>query len=276
MAIINHDDLSKNVFIVEFGHKCQLIPIVRQDSDAIDPSEGESFPDTVRREQKNRKIDICTNACWYDLSLNGKSDVFLGDDPVSANETTNQGTALLPSNKRYGNPSPLMAYVAQKEDLTWVFGMGDIPDNGFYTGIGGMCPLIINGLKYGDGNKYSKVIDGSNIVGEPREQDREFLIQRNNNKYVALLEASRDTPGIGKIGFGITPEGKCYVAVQAHQNPGMTFDDFRDIFINFGCNNAVSGDGSDSVFMFRDGDFVVKSNELKELTMTFGVGFKDV
>lgn len=29
-------------------------------------------------------------------------------------------------------------------------------------------------------------------------------------------------------------------------------------------------------FMFRDGDFVVKSNELKELTMTFGVGFKDV
>lgn len=77
MAIINHDDLSKNVFIVEFDHKCQLIPIVRQDSDAIDPSEGESFPDTVRREQKIEKLIFVQMLVGMICPLMGKVMFFL-------------------------------------------------------------------------------------------------------------------------------------------------------------------------------------------------------
>lgn len=157
-----------------------------------------------------------------------------------------------------------------------MFGEGDVPVKGFRTGIGGMCPLIINGLKYGTGNKYSKEINGAIIVGKPRDQDIPFLIQRNNNKYAALEKAAKAEPGIGKIGFGVTTEGKCYVAVQSHFNPGMNFNDFRDIFVGFNCHNAVAGDGSDSVFMFRDENFVVERAHNKVELMTIGLGFKDI
>ncbi|WP_051880691.1 hypothetical protein [Buttiauxella noackiae] len=274
MAVKYHDIPGKNVYIVEFDAKCKLVPIVRKDAD-LNGNE-ELFSDTIKRAQAFGKFEVCTNACWFDVTSLGKSDALLGDDPVSANETINQGIALMGTGERYGNSSPLMMYAAQSNNLSWEFGSGDVPTSGFYTGIGGMCPLIINGLKYGTGNKYSKKIDEAIIFGKPREQDVPFLTQRNNNKYAALEKAAAAMPGMGKVGFGVTSKGKCYVAVQSHYNPGMSFNDFRGIFLAFNCINAVAGDGSDSVFMYRDNVFVVESAHNKVELMTIGLGFKDI
>lgn len=274
MAVKYHDISAKNVFIVEFDCKCKLVPIVRKDADS--ENNEELFSDTIKRAQAMGRFEVCTNACWFDVTSLGKSDALLGDDPVSANETINQGIALLGNGERYGNSSPLMMYAAQRQDLSWQFGQGDVPSSGFRVGIGGMCPLIINGLKYGTGNIYNKKINGAVIVGKPREEDIPFLIQRNNNKYAALEKAAAAMPGMGKIGFGVTAEGKCYVAVQSHYTPGMSFNEFRDIFLKFKCVNAVAGDGSDSVFMFRDNTFIVESAHNKTELMTIGLGFKDV
>ncbi|HHA1349773.1 TPA: hypothetical protein ACOEER_000804 [Enterobacter ludwigii] len=274
MPVKYYDNSAKNVFIVEFDSKCKLVPIVRKNADS--KNNEELFSDTVKRAQTAGRFEVCTNACWFDVTSLGKSDALLGDDSVSANETINQGIALLGTGERYGNSSPLMMYAAQRNDLSWEFGEGDVPSSGFRVGIGGMCPLIINGLKYGTGNKYSKKIDGAVIFGKPRGEDVPFLIQRNNNKYAALEKAAAAMPGIGKVGFGVTTGGKCYVAVQSHYNTGMSFNDFRDIFLSFNCVNAVAGDGSDSVFMFRDSTFVVESAHNKVELMTIGLGFKDV
>jgi len=273
MPVINHDDASKNLYITEFN-RCVMVPIVRQDKDAQNPAEGELFSTTVIRSQSLAGFEVCINACWYDLTFAGKVDAASGDDPVNASETLNQGIALTADNQRYGTSSPQMFYAAQDKNLSWKFGMGDVP-NDMRTGVGGLCPLIINGLKYGTGNKYSRTgLKGATLTGAPLPEHARYLIQRNNNKYAALETAANNDPGIGKVGFGVTADGKCYVVVQAHRRPGMSFNDFRNIFVNYGCVNAVAGDGSDSVFFYRDGQFHVRSNHNKEETMTIGIGFK--
>ena len=66
-------------------------------------------------------------------------------------------------------------------------GQGDLNNKqGFYTGIGGLCPLIVNGLKYGISNTYNKTLTGAVLKGEPLPQHKKYLTQRSNSKYAAL------------------------------------------------------------------------------------------
>jgi len=189
---------------------------------------------------------------------------------------------VLANATRFGNPNPDQFYAAQNKDLTWKFGFGNLPrDQNIRTGISGLCPLIINGLKYGTGNKYkSGVPEGAPVTGAPGAKYEPYLIQRNNNRY-ASLAGTKYPSGTGKAGFGITATGRGYVIVQAHliQGGGVTFDVFRDKFISLGCTNALACDGSDSVFMYRGGAFVVDSairvSHNKIETMTCGLGFKE-
>jgi hypothetical protein len=279
------------LYIVEV-ERGVLVPIVR--------TREELFSDTVLKAQKSFDLDVCINGVWYDVPrLLDRLDLVDGDDPVPASATVNEGEALLANGARFGTPEKDLFYGAQKKDFTWTFGKGNLPQTGFSTGMSGLCPLIINGLKYGVGNKYSKgVPGGAPLTGEPGKKHAPYLIQRNDNRY-ASLNNHKYGSGVGKAGFGVTKSGTVYVIVQAHRSPGVTFDQFRDKFIALGCHNALACDGSDSVFMYyknRDKKDPSKTSKTKKdpsetknpfivndaiLTdhnkiesMTMGIGFK--
>ena len=168
-----------DLHIIKISGKSRLIPIVRTGE--------ELFSETVKRAQSNAKLTVCINGCWYGLTNSGKADALTGHDPVPSVDTLNEGFALLGTGTLSGHSAPNMFYIAQKLDYTWFMGQGDLTKNqGYYTGIGGLCPLVFKGLKYGDGNLYSKELKNSKLTGEPLPAHKPFLIQRNNNRYAAL------------------------------------------------------------------------------------------
>ena len=250
--------------IIKIKGKSRLIPIVRENE--------EFFSDTVIRAQSKANLTVCINACWYDVTPSGIADAYAGHDPVLAQETSNQGFALLGTGKRHGKSSPLMFYIAQKIDYSWYVGQGDVPEKGFYTGVGGLCPLVVNGLKYGTKNIYSKTLKDPVLNGEPHPQHKSYLIQRSNRKYNDLYAGDNRA---GRAGLGFDKNGNLIIIVQRHGAGGqISYDGFRDMFISFGCVSAVSVDGSDSVFLWYGGKFQFKAGETKNETQTFGIGIR--
>lgn len=206
------------------------------------------------------------------MTKSGYIDVIAGHDPIPTQDTINQGFALLGTSKRYGNSSPLMFYIAQKIDYSWHAGQGDVPEKGFYTGIGGLCPLVVNGLKYGIKNLYSKKLQNPILIGEPNPQHKPYLIQRSNRKYLDLHGADNKA---GRAGLGFDKNGNLIIIIQQHGAGGqVSYDGFRDMFISFGCISALSVDGSDSVFLWHDKKFQFKAAEDKDETQIIGIGIR--
>lgn len=246
--------------------KVRLTPIIRE--------EEELFSETVLRSQKAAKFTLCINGSWYGSTKDGIVDAFVGNDPVPAKETINEGIALRGDGKPLGRSSPLMPYIAQKRDYSFEMGIGDpSPNKGHFTGIGGLCPLIINGLKYGETNLYNRELRGAVLNGEPKEAHKPFLIQRSSSRYAALLNNTDKTAG--RAGIGFTPTNDLIIIVQEHgTGGGTTFDQFRDLFISKGCKNACAVDGSDSVFLWYGGKVLFKAGNFKNLTQVTGIGIR--
>ena len=261
------------LFIVRID-SCLLVPIVRTSEEEASTGE-EQIETVVERAQKLGDFDVCINGVWYDYSY---LDAFDGSAPAAG--TKNEGEILLASGVRRGNPSPNGYYAAQRVNSTWEFGYGNLPASGFRVGVSGLCPLVINGLNYGVGNKYGKgVPNGAPPVGEPDPKYKKFLVQRNSNKFSALQKESKR---VGKSGFGVTKGGIGVIIVQPHgANTGVSMETFRDTFIGLGCDNAMACDGSDSVFMYRRQyddtlRFMCNPGSLKNASMTVALGFKSL
>jgi hypothetical protein len=266
VTIMDHGEL-----LIVRMEKLILVPIVRTPQE--EQTTGlETIKKVVERAQRLANFDVCINGVWYDYNY------ILSVANRPANTTVNEGEILLASGQRMGVSSEEGYYAAQRVDLTWEFGFGNLPSSGFRTGVGGLCPLIINGLPYGVGNIYKAgVPKGAPEEGEPAPEFKKFLIQRNSRKFTSLQKMS---PRVGKSGFGVTKDGVGFVVVQPHYaSRGVKTEQFRDVFINLGCIHAMKCDGSDSVFMYRkrpDGSLVFECSpgEIKNNSMTQAIGFK--
>lgn len=217
-------------------------------------------------------LTVCINASWYSLTTAGSIDAVSGNDPIPSKETINEGLVLLGTGKVYGSSYPALFHIAQKLNYQWVMEKGDISTkHGYYTGVGGLCPLLRNGLKYGSGNLYSKTFKNAKAVGEPLPEHLPYLIQRNDNRY-----ASMATKGVrsGKAGIGFNPLGHVVIIAQQDGTNGVSLDEFRDMFVRKGCNNACLVDGNDSVFLWYSGGFKFKSAENKDETQITGIGIR--
>jgi hypothetical protein len=248
--------------IIHITGKCRLVPIIRTDE--------EKFSETIQRTIEKGKFYATINGCWYGLTIQSKIGAVIGN-PTMSEGTLNEGIVKI-SNKLYGNSSPLMYYIAQRKDYTWLVGQGDPTLSEYYeTAVGGLCPLIIRGLKFGDGNLYSKQLSNARLTGNPLPDHAPYLIQRNDNKFAGL---SKLVISKGKAGFGIKNDGSIVIMVQPDGGQAMSYSSFRDSFINYGCNTAVCSDGSDSVFLTHGEIFLEKAGYFKDPSQTIGIGFK--
>lgn len=260
---------SGDYHIVTITGKSRFVPIIRETE--------ELFSETVLRSQKLANFTVCINGSWYDIDKSGYAETAIGN-AVHPNKITNQGIALRANGIPLGKSSPDLFYFAQKNDGSFEIGLGDPSSKkGHNTGLGGLCPLIHNGVRYGSKNIYKNQDKLSNPVinGEPKKEHIPYLIQRSSNKYISL--ASGENRRKGRAGIGFTAKGELVIIVQEDGKVGITtFHNFSDLFAKKGCTNACALDGSDSVFLWYGGKFIFEAGRMKNATQVTGIGIRAI
>ncbi|STZ62743.1 Uncharacterised protein [Moraxella lacunata] len=235
------------------GKKVRMTPIVQYGIYLPDP-----FSSTVHRasSKKMGDFDACINGQWYGYNIGTNA---------------NQGLSILANDKVYGMPSSGLWSISQTLDYQWIVKEGD-PTTQHHTGIGGLCPLIINSLLYGEKNVYTKS-DLQDVVsyGEPKPEHKKYLIQRSSTKFSTLNSKSL---GVGKIGFGIKSNGNVVIFLEEDKTAKMSYYKFRNLFEGEGCIHAFACDGSDSVFLYLNKKWKVRAALHKDNTQTSGIGFR--
>jgi len=255
---------------VLLDHTYQLHPIVR--------SKEELFVDTLRRDGAGMKVVV--NGSYYDVTVTGKVDAVVGNDPVDAKETTVLGQVVRNGRVITGSPYPDRFYFGQRlipstaTPWTYVADKGNPPaDATMVAAIGGVGPLVVGALKYGVGNAYVPGTKGPE-TGDPGAL-RPSLLQRNDNTFRSV-SAKPDARVSGKtVVASSTARGKLLVAVQPHgSSPGQTYAELADWLLNRGFDHAVFMDGSDSATLMVDGFIRISPAALKNSTNVLGVGFR--
>jgi hypothetical protein len=258
----------------------QYVAMLGPEMEIIRRTATELFSDTVRRDVASRNYRVAINGNQWDATLDGISDAMWGTDPVEASQTTPIGHLVTRGAIAAGSAEPNRFYVSyngpapipMRFTTTYSAGQGNPPLE--VSGMGGLGPLILNGLQYGTGNRYGPGVPaGAPAVGDPGPEHRPFLIQRNNYTYVDM--AARG-PEVGKVALAIHRESDMVlVLVQPDMAPtGMTLDQLRDKLAGVGTDDAVFLDGSDSAMLVVNGIFHVSQAETKNELTTSGLGFR--
>lgn len=228
---------------------------------------------------------VIVNGNFYDLTSSGMMDAMVGHDPVAANETTPLGQIIERGSLAGGASAAQMFYWAQvtlsgppapgqtqASMRAYESGFGDPPQAPTVReALGGLGPMIIRGLRYGDGNRYRPGAPATPATGQPPAASLPYLIQRNNNTFVSAAQRPRAT---GKTILGYAPDrDTILVVVQQDGSSGQTLETIRDRLFELSFTDAVFLDGSDSSCLWFDGSWRIMPGEDKDETNTIGVAF---
>ena len=180
--MINHNEVvdfaSGDVRTLLFRGDAELVPVVRR--------ENEFFTKTALKAYDKLGLDAVVNGEQYEISKAAWGPLAMRNSaPPSA--TTTIGEVINDGRTITGRSSPLTFFVSQSGeragDLVESFGMGN-PPQASAAGFGGGVPLIVNGLKYGSSNAYSKTLPDAPMVGDPGKYSGD-LVQRSNSGFAA-------------------------------------------------------------------------------------------
>jgi exopolysaccharide biosynthesis protein len=237
--------------------------------DIIYRTQEELFRTTMRSAYQKMPFVCAINGLQYSLTWSGKQDALVGDDPVPAFETTQDGFLISQGKVLGGRSAPQMFYLSYDYMGGYTFGKGDPPFKSA-RGVGGLGPIIIDGLPYGVGNLCKRPAKCPPSGPIPSSADG-YVQQRNNLTYAD--QQSRD-PSTGKAILATNKtEGRILVIVQPHGTNGTTFDDIKASLMILGCDNAVFLDGSDSAMLWNKGHPEVSQAPNKDETNTVALAF---
>lgn len=151
------------------------------------------------------------------------------------------------------------------------FGVGDPPTDADVA-LGGLGPLIIGGLKYGNGNLYKAGVPaGAPASGEPAAKYKPYLTQRNDLRYIG--QAAQGPRGKGGVAL-CRKERKMLIFVIPIDAPtGLSHDALRDKLAAVGIDDALFVDGSDSVMLMINNTWRVRQGDNKDELTTLALGF---
>jgi hypothetical protein len=234
----------------------------------------ELFTDFVDREAKARGLDVVVNGNYYDVTMTGKGFAFFGTTAGKGDRTTPLGQLIQNQAFIGGTSRPNHFYVSQTVGPLhdYDFGFGDAPVTGTGAAIGGVGPMIIKGLKYGDGNVYMPgTAPGAPTTGDPGANAGN-LIQRNNETFKDFNSMG---PRRGKTVIAYSSSADKVVVVHQPEGAatGITLEDLRDKLIDVGADNAIFLDGGNSALLFANFLWYTKPGDNKNTTNTIGVAF---
>lgn len=250
-----------SIYFIVISDDSEMSPVIR--------TEKELFTQTISSASSD--FEVLMNGNMYGVSSSGKWSALTGTNtPIEASKTTPEGQVIKNNQLEVGTSEPLMFYLAKKKEYS--FGFGNPPSDS-NSAMGGLGPIIIDGLRYGDGNQYSHdAPEGAPATGDPGDKYRKYLIQRNNSTYTSFSKLSART---GKAVIAHSrKEGKIMILMQPDGvSVGTSFNQIRDQLFDLGINDAVFLDGSDSVTLNVKGNMLISPGENKNQLTTTGIGF---
>jgi len=237
----------------------------------------ELFTTFVDREAPAAWLNVVVNGMFYDVTAYGLGWAVLGTTSGEGSRTIPLGQIVDSQRVVGGQSRPNHYYVAQALGpmSTYTFGDGDPPSSGQSAAIGGAGPMIINGLKYGDGNLYLPGGPPGPATGAPPASAAPYLIQRNNATFLSF-ESGGPRRGKTVIAYSSSQE-KLLVVHQKEAAPsGISLADLRDRLVAIGVDNAVFFDGGNSAMLWVDSSWITRPGSNKDRTNAIGIGFRVV
>ncbi|WP_316633156.1 phosphodiester glycosidase family protein [uncultured Flavobacterium sp.] len=184
-------------------------------------------------------------------------------------DSNNQGKSYAKGKFLGGSSQKEWFYISQDAKGSYSFGVGD-PPSGSQNAVGGARPLIINGLPYGEFNKYTEDAPKNLLKkGDPGIKNRKYLIQRS----AAYFSQQNDVDkGKTIIGYNIKNQN-IIIIVQQDGTNGYSLDAFRNYLVKNGYTNALSFDGSNSSLLVIDKKVVIENAIYKDRTTDSGITF---
>lgn len=252
------------LLVVSMEHSIKMIPFVR--------TAEELFSKTASTKSKVEKFAVVINGPTYGLTNSGKVDALIGDDPVAAKETLQQGRIVL-NGKIIGGSKSNMYFIQNDTSATekYKFGKGSAPTTA-NAALGNMGPLIINKLPFASSNAYQPKQPSAPAVGAPGKKFSKYLTQRSNARFTAI---SNQPNAVGKIVLGYRKDqSQLLIILQPHETVGVSISQLRDLCLKIGLDSAVYLDGSDSVMLMLDNNMIISQGPNKNETNVTGIGFR--
>jgi hypothetical protein len=263
-----------------------MVPLVRDDDD-------KSFTQFLLSNATAQKCKIAINGNFFDYTSRFKarhlhekaykSNSEILNNPVDVDHVEVQGQVVQNGKVIAGDSRPDSFWFGQVSlcpkgpaGCRFVAHKGDpLANSTVLAAIGGLGPLIVEDLAYGDGNKYSlgapPDVDEP-LRGEPSDAAKRYMIQRNNNTFIAQNDHSPET-GKAVLAYNIEHD-RLLVGLQADQDtPGIKIAQLALDLSNLGFDDAVFLDGSNSATLMVDGKVVVAPADYKDNSIVVGVGF---
>lgn len=279
----------RNIQVRELSEFVFMYPLIRTEEELFSTTVTNFYRSLIKKhtdpktKTMNRKMDVYViNASWYDVSYSGYIDAMNGNDPVSANETTNLGL-IYGNGKILSGKSAKNGYylsytydnlLRQKDISSAVkMGIGDpIVSSSTSAAFGDIGPLIINNFPYGSKKLYKKEAPkNAPLFGEPPTEFRNYLIQRSSAKFAQFSQKDKEESYVkGKTCIGFS-SSKLIIAVQQDGVAGSSLEDIRDYFLQQNCKYAAFFDGSDSSMLFENGQFIISMGQNKNELCTAGI-----
>lgn len=251
-------------YIVAMCDDVRMVPFVR--------TAEELFETTALRESTANNFSVVINGPTYGLTVSGNIDAAFGSDAIPAAETLPEGNIVYKNTVLAGSKSD-MYYIANNPSQLprYVFGRGAAPTN-VEAALGNMGPLIINKLPFGAKNAFTPPQAGARTTGQPDPKNLPFLTQRSNARYGVMVGLANSS---GKVVIGHSLYYRStLIILQPEGNIGLSITGLRDLLIGTGLDSAVYLDGSTSVMLMLDNQFIVRASSDKNETNVVGIGFK--
>lgn len=237
-------------------------------------SKKEYFTEFIEREAKAKKLRMVINGSFIALGKLAAMSVVTTSGALDPSSSTPVGQVVQDGNIVAGTSSTGKFHFSQNTCGVERFsvGLGDPPVSSC-AAIGGIAPIIVDGLPYGGYNTYKAGVPaGAPVTGDVGAKFRPFLTQKSNLMYASVLGRGAT---VGKTAIGYSSSKKStLVLVQQEGTNGLDADEFRSVFIANTIDNAVFLDCSDSATLYYDGKFLARPGEDKNEFLTVAVGFK--
>ena len=258
--------LKRETHIVTAMGGAQMFMLVRK--------KKEYFMDFIAREAKAKGLKVVLNGSYIDLTFGSAVAVRTGSSALEATDSTPIGQVIQDGKLLAGTSSTGKFNFSQDTCGTEKFsaGLGNPPQSSC-SAIGGIAPIIIDGLAYGAQNAYKiGVPAGASLTGDVDAKFKPYLVQKSNAMFSKLLSLGN---AIGKAAIGYSSSTqKLLILVQEQGKSGVNANGVRTIFVENGVSNAVFLDCSDSATLYYDGKFLVKPGVDKNEFLTVAIGFK--
>lgn len=182
----------------------------------------------------------------------------------------NQGITYHHGENLGGSSQPDWYFIAQDRNGNYTFGLGDPPPNS-WNAVGGGRQLIINGMPYGEENKYRDgAPSGLPEKGAVPADKWKYLIQKSANYFPQQNIVSK---GKMIVAHNSTSDEIAIVGQEDGADGGMLLSTLRDILISYGFDNALSFDGSDSSMLIKNKEVIIDNGNIKDKMTNSGITF---